>query len=44
MLPKKDSAAKRKKNTISIILKKDIEKHERHLRVADLAKLYSRSS
>ena len=46
MLPKKmvakDSAAKRKKDTISIE-SKIIGKHERGLCVADLAKLYSRS-
>ena len=39
----KDSAAKRKKDTISIELK-IIGKHERGLCVADLAKLYDRSS
>ena len=39
----KDSAAKRKKDTISIELK-IIGKHERGLCVADLAKLYDHSS
>ena len=47
MLPKKmaakDSAAKRKKDIISIELK-IIEKHKRGLRVADLTKLYGCSS
>ena len=40
----KDSAAKRKKDIISIELKEIIGKHERGLGVADLAKLYGRSS
>ena len=40
----KDSAANRKKDIISIELKEIIGKHERSLRVADLAKLYSHSS